>query len=417
MSLGSPRALRTCMNVRFAVVLFAAVVGAGFFWINYLPQPSRLVWLDRIHALPIFNTRAIRYRDLKILLAGIECDRAGMNVWETCPCGAESLGFKNVPFNYPEAVLWLGRAIPVRLSAGDGDWLGPTLVVGFLLALSFTFNGTTSWQAAYFCALIASPPVLLGIERANYDLVLYCLLFLNISLLDRLSQAASYAVTFGLGMLKLYPIGAVFGIVRRARASRLLFWLTVAAEVLFVILSFNNLRLVAKTTPQTYERSFGYPVIFFILSRRFSALAWVTKIMLPILVSTLVTLAYYARRPRKYWSDIINAGDRKHRSLFISGGAIYCVCFAIGTNFDYRCVFLLFTVPYLLSMLCVSGSQMRVAGLMLVTLFCVFWLGAIEGRASLIFLRAGLTWLLFIFFAYVCFTASLDSLLEKHGTQ
>jgi hypothetical protein len=325
------------------------------------------------------------------------------------------MGFKNVPFNYPKAVLWLGRLLPVRLSIADVDWLGPVLVVAFLLALSFTFRGTTFWQAAYFCALIASPPVLMGIERANYDLALFCLIFLNIRFLDRLSNAGSYAVTFGLGMLKLYPIAAILGLIRKTKKSRILFWLTVVAEAIFIILSFNNLRVVASTTPRATWQSFGYPVAFLIVSGRFKALAWVTKMMLPIFVAVLVTLAYFTLRARQYWLCILNGGDMTYRSLFIAGGAIYTVCFAIGTNFNYRFVFLLFAVPYLFSMQRVDGPQRRTAGLILITLLCVFWLSTVDNRTIIKLLQAGMTWLLFIFFASLCLTILFDSLLEIHG--
>jgi hypothetical protein len=336
-----------------------------------------------------------------------------MNVWVTCPCGAESIGLKNVPFNYPKAILWLGRLVPFRLSVADGDWLGPVLIVAFLLVMSFSFHGTTFWQAAYFCALIASPPLLFAIERANYDLALFCLIFLNVRFLDRLSNAGSYAVTFGLGMLKLYPIAAVLGLIRKTKRSRILFWLTVAAEVIFIIFSFNNIRVVANLTPRMTWQSFGYAIVFLIVSGRFKALAWVTKIMLPIFVAVLVTLAYFTRRARQYWLCILNGGDMKYRSLFIAGGAIYSVCFAFGANFNYRFVFLLFTVPYLFSMQRVNSPQRSTAGLILITLLCAFWLTAIDGRTSVKLLQAGMTWLLFIFFASLCLTVSFDSLLEK----
>ena len=74
-----------------------------------------------------------RYVDLKIMLAGIECDRDGMNVWVNCPCGAATLGLRNVPFNYPVAILWVGRLLPFRLSVADGDYLGPALVAAFFV--------------------------------------------------------------------------------------------------------------------------------------------------------------------------------------------------------------------------------------------------------------------------------------------
>jgi hypothetical protein len=423
MNHGPTRASRISLRLRISVALFALALGAGFFWINYLPQPSRIIWLQRIHAHPIYSAQPIRYLDLKILLSGIECDRAGMNVWVTCPCGAESLGFTNVPFNYPEAALWLGRLAPVPLTVTDGDWLGPLLIVAFLLTVSFLFHGTAFWHAVYFCALIASPPVLLGIERANYDLAMFCLIFLNISLLDRLSNTAGYAAAFGLGMLKIFPIATVVALIKETKTSRITFWLTLAAEATFIFLSFNNLRLVASVTPQKWWQSFGYPMVGLLTQQALSntpwsansninTLAWTTNIGLLTLAVAVVILAYFTPRARQYWLGILSGGDMRYRPLFIAGAAIYSFCFIIGTNFNYRLIFLLFTIPYLFSIQRVDGLQRRAAYLILAMLFCVFWLSVFDWRISINLLRAGITWLLFIVFASVCLRASVDSLFE-----
>jgi hypothetical protein len=170
----STRAIRTWLNPRVYVVLFAAAVGVGFFWIDYLPQPSRMLWLERIHAHPIISADPVRYRDLKTVLAGIECDRAGMNAYVTCPCGAKSLGFKDVPFNYPAATLWLGRLAPVRLSVADGDWLGPVVGIAFLLALSFVFQGTALWGGGLFLRAhnLATRPAGYRARKPRFSLVL-----------------------------------------------------------------------------------------------------------------------------------------------------------------------------------------------------------------------------------------------------
>jgi hypothetical protein len=422
MNQGPTRASRTCLRPRMSVALFALALGAGFFWINHLPQPSRIIWLQRIHAHPLY-AHPVRYLDLKILLAGIECDRAGMNVWVTCPCGAESLGFTNVPFNYPAAVLWLGRLAPIHLSVTDGDWLGPMLIVAFLLTASFLFHGTAFWHSVYFCALIASPPVLLGIERANYDLAMFCLIFLNISFLDRLSNTASYAAALGLGMLKIFPIATVLALIKETKTSRIAFWLALTAEATFIFLSFNNLRLVASLTPQKWWQSFGYPVAGLLTQQALNNTPWspgdnintlarATNIGLLTLAVALVILAYFPRRARQYWLHILSSGDMSYRPLFIAGAAIYSFCFVIGTNFNYRLIFLLFTIPYLFSIQRVDGPQRRAAYLILAMLLCVFWLSVFDWRISINLLRAGITWLLFIVFASVCLRASVDSLFE-----
>jgi len=237
-----------------------------------------------------------------------------------------------------------------------------------------------------------------------------------------LSNAASYAAAFGIGMLKIFPIAAILALIRETKTSRIMFWLTLAAEAAFILLSFNNLRIVAGATPQKWWQSFGYPVVGLLTQQalnntawsagdNINTLAWTTNIGLLTLAAAVVILAYFPRRARQYWLCILSGGDVSYRPLFIAGAAIYSFCFLIGTNFNYRLIFLLLTVPYLFSIR-VDGPQRRAACLILAMLLCVFWLSVFDWRISINLLRAGMTWLLFIVFASVCLRASVDSLGE-----
>ena len=124
-------------------------------------------------------------------------------------------------------------------------------------------------------------------------------------------------------MLKLYPIASALALVRKAKRSKVLFCLALSAEVIFLVASLSNLRLVARATPQTFWQSFGYPTAFLLASTRFGPLAWPTKLMLPTLLAVSATSAYFTYRTRQYWLNILKSGDEKSRPLFIAGGAIY----------------------------------------------------------------------------------------------
>lgn len=385
------------------VFLFVAATGAAFFAMNYQPEPARANLLTRVHAMPMTN----RYVDLKIALAGLECDRRGIDVYLDNPCVREQLGIR-FGFNYPRTFLWLGRLIP--LSVKDGDWLGPLLDVAFLLAVASLFRGERFGQALCFCALVASPPVLLSLERANVDIAIFCGILLAVNCVGQWSEAAGWAMSFALGTLKIYPVAAVAGLIRNTRKSRGLFWLTVAAEGIFAALLLSNLRMVKAMTPQEDFNSYGYPVLFLILSKSFGSLFWM-RLAWPALFAACTWIAYAGLRTRRFWIGMADAGDAKLRPLFVAGGAIYAVSFVLGTNYDYRSIFLLFTVPYLFSLRGGSPVHRRIASLAPGTIAAAFWLTGIPTGFAATFSQALLTWVLFLFFGPLAVAVTAEALL------
>ncbi len=389
--------------LRSIVFLFAAATGAAFFGMNYLPEPARMNLLARANALPMSH----RYYDLKIGLAGLECDRRGLDVYVSNPCVTEQLGTQ-FTFNYPRTFLWLGRLFP--LSVKDGEWLGPILDVAFLLAACTLFRGERFAQALYFCALLASPPVILSLERANVDIAFFCLILLAVYYVGRRSETGGWAATFCLGMLKIYPIAAIAGLIRNTKRSRMLFWFTVAAEGIFAALTLNNLRLVKSMTPQEDFDSFGYPVLPMILSRSFQSFFWM-QLAAPALFAACALVAYSGFRNRRFWLTIADAGDARYRPLFLAGGAIYAAAFVMGANYDYRLIFLLFTLPFVFSLRASAQPESRAAAFLLAAIPAAYWLTAFPADLAAKLAHAVVTWALFLFFAPITVAVMAESLL------
>jgi hypothetical protein len=421
---GLPTALSLISRnrVRFIYLLLVVAIGAGFFAINSQPTPIRVAVLDHFGAQP----SKTRYSDFRFVLAGIETSRTGVDIWTTCvPCGtAAGIPPADRPFNYPAAVVWLGRMFPAKLTPNDANWMGPLIDSAFLLCAALLLISPQRLQALFSLALLASPPVLLGLERANYDLVIFCLVFINLSLIDRWSNGLAYAGAFGLGLLKIFPVVTILALLRKTKESRRWFAAVIAAELVFVALSLKNLEALARNSGRGWVASYGYRVEFLAVdkaSERFKRIPAnvAPHLALPFLCLFCVATVLIAWYKREFLLSFLFKSGDKERVAFLAGAAIFCMTFAIGSNYYYRLIFLLFTVPHLFATL---GDRedwtQRLSRYVLGVVFAVFWLAWFLHNPITATIESGLTWLLFGFLSATSMAALysvLSSQREAHS--
>ena len=83
-------------------------------------------------------------------------------------------------------------------------------------------------------------------------------------------------------------------------------------------------------------------------------------------------------------------------SFFILGASIFCGTFALGANWDYRLIFLLFTFPYLLELKKNNKKFLFIKHSLFVYLITLYlWISLISVFTS--GLDEIITWLIFIF--------------------
>jgi hypothetical protein len=115
---------------------------------------------------------------------------------------------------------------------------------------------------------------------------------------------------------------------------------------------------------------------------------------------------YFAWKYRELLLTLLFSTGPMERSAFLTGAAVYSISFILGTNFNYRLIFLLFTVPHFFAMLRLGDSvPHRWARFLLLVLFCVFWLPWWHANPLTVPLESGLTWVLFAFFGSSCLAA------------
>lgn len=230
------------------------------------------------------------------------------------------------------------------LTRDDNFLLGGLWVAAFVLAAWIILRPKSADEAGWYLCLFISPPVLLAVNRANNDLVIFVLLVCGTLLLARqtwLRIAGVVAVLAVATGLKYYPIvgGAVFFLVRPR--SRLLATLLGATLVLGTVLAHVG-PAMARTgihpLPATIY-TFGAPVLLRDLGWEGPrAIAGGVALMAGVVA---VSIFWRGLRPMNIAHSPIA------QAAFVLGAAVLVGCFLSGISFAYRCVFLLLLAPWL----------------------------------------------------------------------
>ncbi len=236
----------------------------------------------------------------------------------------------------------LGR---LGLTRADNFWVGLTLGLTFFAAAVAWLRPRTPGELLWYLAVLVASPVLLAVERANADLVIFILLTPVVPCL--LSSRAGWQwvavllIMFAAG-LKFYP--AVAGLVLLAPAERRMGrWRVVGGALGLALVAVNVApgfhRVLALMPPTEGLMTFGAINLFtpFEIGR-----------LAPWLSIGLATLAVVI-----WWRANIFCGwdiPRMALSLwlhFVLGAVLLCGCFFSAPSFAYRWIFALWLAPWL----------------------------------------------------------------------
>ncbi len=252
--------------------------------------------------------------------------------------------------NYPP--VWL--SIATFLGLGDEThYLAVVLVYEalFLAAIAYLLYRFPSW---FFLLCALSGAVLMGVERGNVDILFFAILVAAMLLPNGIGRAVLILLS---AVLKLFPILAAVSLISWGRRDlslpRILVLPVVVAGLFAVYLAVFWAEIMAglSVTAKAGAMSYGVWVLEFLANERFPKLpvslpliyaGYAAVIILLILVSRSLSLSMaLPRRGEDRASQIVD-------DLFLTGATIYVLSFLAGANWDYRMVFCLMTVPFML---------------------------------------------------------------------
>lgn len=321
------------------LVVLVALAYAGLWRVNTRSLAERDHFYLTYFSFPASTPET--FEDWRYYLVWLDCIRAGEPTDKPC-----SLGTK-IPWAYPSAWLLL---VHTGLSGRQTVLTAGFLYIGLVATLSYLFAPTSIAEVCYDALFLVSPPFVLALERCNMDVLVFILLGLAVALASRRAVLAAFGFVWVAALLKVYPGASLLAFVRK-RADVLVAGLCAGTLLVYVEAIRGQLRLLNTIVAQTEYESFGSPELFLILGKKLEAMGHPAPLLhsvIPVLALAVYTVAIVALAPalarRRMHADL-ELPESVLGWAFPVGALVYCACWSLGMNFNYRFTFVAMTLP------------------------------------------------------------------------
>jgi hypothetical protein len=321
------------------------------------------------------------FLDLKILLCAIDAIRNGSSPYVI---GCITYANKIPMFNYP--FVWGAFSILPFMTEANLIFIGICMAILFYASLYFFIGRCSRFSAVIYTLLFVSPAVILALERGNSDVIIFLLLMFAV--FNYRSRYLFSILLLFTGMLKLYPLGSFVAILhtnqQRFRGAVLIFSLALASFIAYIIIQRENILTVSDKTPRPYgSQAYGLGEIPVAVSTFLDVSQGLARLPFYLFFAAATLAAYYYFIFRK--SEIPSVQSGRHGIGYLIGSGIFILTCLIGFNFEYRLIFILFTVPQLLTWVYLRN---RLAFAMLLCSILVVWQSLIELCLASLHLRS-----------------------------
>jgi len=339
--------------------------------------------------------------DMHVINDYAVCAARGIDPYTPRACNVAS-------FNIPPTWLWLGS---LGIEGTDSTWMSVAMIGAAAIVMAMLFRGGSWFYGVVALTALASPSVMMGVERGNLDLLILTLVGTSALIYDerRLAPSSAAVGLLSLGiLLKLFPMFCVSLVARFSKRAFIAACVISAVGCAYLISTFQYLVLIRANVPTTFVLSYGYKAIFLGIDHmrdEAGLTPWrLADTWLPLLATAVVLVCAVIIAARSVLNDrafcLIDwsiAG-----TAFLFGAGIYCGTYLLGTNFIYRLMFLLLCIPQLLDWLMRKPrtTNLVAEAALLTTVLGVLWLnGNANGHTTFLLLPQLLNGFLFFFLA------------------
>jgi Glycosyltransferase family 87 len=258
-------------------------------------------------------------------------------------------------YNYPP--IWLDARY-LGVTSHSSNFIGAMMAFATASTLLLLFKARSWLSAIIIFFAVISRSVLFAVERGNTDQVIFFLLVFGLFLIDRqesrLKPFFKGLLVVLLTVLKIYPVAAVAIFIRHRRGILMAVLTGTLSIAALVLTAGRRLPVLLGNTPRDSLLSFGAYPFFLVVGdhtlRRTLAIIQSHNSAVQIGAIFLGALAMLVGMA---CGDRLNRflppldSDRARGCIAIAGLAIFCFAFVSGASYDYRLIFLLGALAYL----------------------------------------------------------------------
>ena len=301
------------------------------------------------------------------------------------------------PFGRPSnhTIFWYYISL-LGLKLEHTNFIGIGFIFLFIISHFFYLPANLSKKLiALLLLVIFSSNILLGVERGNPDILIFFILSLVIYLLSSPNIGAkisSFFLVLFCFFIKLFPIFAFSYLLKTSKkTSFLALLIIISCGVAYLIINFESLLLIKNNSDSTHNISYGVDTLWLSLSNKYylsEKLLFFAKIfsyLLLLLSPLFFFIGVYGGKANKKFLMV----EGKVLDAFRIGSAIYIGTFCLGTNYNYRLIFLLFVLPQLFYWYKQNlGGWLHRLNLLTIVLIIIISWNFVGGRFDLIVERA-----------------------------
>ena len=264
-------------------------------------------------------------------------------------------------FNYPR--IWY---LFFYTGISQDDVIGYGIFLLFLAYLGMiSFPKKLNKQGVFLMVMVVfSPAAMLLYERGNVDLIIFFICALALVFLDISAFVTAGVLLFG-ALLKVFPL---FGLVIFLQKGWKTFWrsafFVIFGFLIYFSLTFSSMATAWESTMRGIRLSYGANVVFARYQKMIVAFLENGNLypefekvlnLLPYLLGIFIVLIVVLKSMRD--NPVFSTPNEKNLAAFQMGAFIYIGTFLLGNNWDYRLIFLVFTLPQLADWLCSSKGR------------------------------------------------------------
>ena len=267
--------------------------------------------------------------------------------------------------NYPKLWFWIAKLFQLNNETNFIVFVC-VYVLAYIASCFFLLRNSPS---LYLLLAIFSGTSLLAVERGNNDLLAFVLLFAGIAWSQGYFRALSILLAT---VLKVYPVFSVFALAKKPKIFILLvllsagYFIYIAGEL--KALQEGNTALTDWAGPFA---SYGFDTNMQIIRQIIIGQSAATYTLLKYgLIGVSLILSAGISRIK---SLNLTSNSPYKTDLFISGGIIFAGTYLITSNWDYRLIFLLLCIPYILSIQSRFVRHSMLIGILLASNALILW--------------------------------------------